>query len=90
MESMTLYDHKRPDGSSWDSVCKPTGGGTAGENLAAGNTAVSPATVVQTWMNSDSHRANILSNKFTKMAVGFVFDAGSQYKTYWSQFFSTY
>lgn len=90
MESMTLYDHRRPDGSSWDSVCKPTGGGTAGENLAAGNTAVSPATVVQTWMNSDSHRANILSNKFTKMAVGFVFDAGSQYKTYWSQFFSTY
>ena len=89
-ESMTLYDHKRPDGSSWDSVCKPTNGGTAGENLAAGNTAVSPATVVQTWMNSDSHRANILSDKFTKMAVGFVFDAGSQYKTYWSQFFSTY
>ena len=89
-ESMTLYDHKRPDGSSWDTVCKPTNGGFAGENLAAGNTAVSPATVVQTWMNSDSHRANILSDKFTKMAVGFVFDAGSQYKTYWSQFFSNY
>ena len=89
-ESMVLYDHKRPDGSSWDTVCKPTNGGLAGENLAAGNTAVSPATVVQTWMNSDSHRANILSDKFTKMAVGFVFDAGSQYKTYWSQFFSNY
>ena len=89
-ESMVLYDHKRPDGSSWDSVCKPTNGGTAGENLAAGNTAVSPTTVVRTWMNSDSHRANILSDKFTKMAVGFVFDQNSQYKTYWSQFFSTY
>ena len=89
-EIISVYDHKRPDGSSWDTVCKPTNGGTAGENLAAGNTAVSPATVVQTWMNSESHRANILSDKFTKMAVGFVFEPNSQYKTYWSQFFSTY
>lgn len=90
LEIMTVYDHKRPDGGSWDSVCAPPNGGVAGENLAAGNTAVSPATVVQTWMNSDSHRANILSDKFTKMSVGFIYDAGSKYKTYWSQFFSTY
>lgn len=89
-EIMSLYAHQRPDGSSWDTVCKPTAGGTAGENLAAGNTAVSPATVVQAWMGSETHRANILSDKFTKMAVGFVFDPNSQYKTYWSQFFSTY
>lgn len=89
-ESMEVYAHQRPDGSSWDSVCKPEVGGAAGENLAAGNTAVSPETVVQTWMNSPSHRANILSDKFTKLAVGFVFDPDSQYKTYWSQFFSNY
>lgn len=89
-EIIELYAHQRPDGSSWDTVCKPTPGNTAGENLAAGNTAVSPATVVQTWMDSDSHRANILSDKFTKMAVGFVFDPNSKYKTYWSEFFSTY
>ena len=89
-EIMTLYAHQRPDGSAWDSVCKPEVGGVAGENLAAGNTAVSPETVVQTWMNSTSHRANILSDKFTKLAVGFVFDPSSQYKTYWSQFFSNY
>lgn len=89
-EIIELYAHQRPDGSAWDTVCKPTPGNTAGENLAAGNTAVSPATVVQTWMDSDSHRANILSDKFTKMAVGFVFDPNSKYKTYWSEFFSTY
>ncbi|MBQ3352070.1 CAP domain-containing protein [Candidatus Saccharibacteria bacterium] len=89
-ESMSRYEHVRPDGSSWDTVCKPTNGGVAGENLAAGNAAVSPETVVQTWMGSPTHRANILSDKFTKMAVGFVFDPNSQYKTYWSQFFSTY
>ncbi len=89
-EIMTKYDHSRPDGSSWETVCRNPGGGVAGENLAAGNTAVSPETVVQTWMNSESHRDNILSDKFTKMSVGFVFDSNSQYKTYWSQFFSTY
>lgn len=89
-EIMSNYSHTRPDGSSWSTVCQPPNGGTSGENLAAGNTAVSPETVVQTWMNSESHRANILSDQFTKMAVGFVFDPNSQYKTYWSEFFSTY
>ena len=90
-EIMTKYDHTRPDGSKWETACPiPSAGNTAGENLAAGNTAVSPKTVVATWMASPTHKANILSNKFTKMSVGFVFDASSQYKTYWSQFFSTY
>ena len=41
-------------------------------------------------MNSPDHRANILSPNFTKLSVGFIFDPGTKYKTYWSQFFSTY
>ncbi len=90
-EIMTRYEHVRPDGSSWQTACPiPASGGTAGENLAAGNAAVSPATVVAAWMASPTHRENILNKSFTKMSVGFVFDANSQYKTYWSQFFSTY
>lgn len=90
-ESMTLYAHTRPDGSSWSTVCPaPDSGGYSGENLAIGNAAVSPATTVALWMGSESHRANILNPDFTKLAVGFVFDLNSDYKTYWSQFFSTY
>lgn len=89
-ESIVKYDHTRPDGKSWETACPSKKGGVAGENLAAGNTAVSPETVVQTWMNSETHRNNILSDKFTHMAVGFVFDPASPYKTYWSEFFSTY
>ena len=90
-ESMTLYAHTRPDGSNWSTVCPvPDSGGVSGENLAIGNAAVSPATVVALWMGSESHRANILNPEYTKLAVGFVFDADSTYKTYWSQFFSTY
>ena len=54
------------------------------------NSAVSPATTVALWMSSDTHRANILNPDYTKLAVGFNFDLSSDYKTYWSQFFSTY
>ncbi len=90
-ETQTLYAHTRPDGSSWSTACKaPSSGGVSGENLAIGNAAVSPATTVALWMGSEAHRANILNPEYTKLSVGFVFDMGSNYKTYWSQFFSTY
>lgn len=90
-ETMELYSHTRPDGSDWSTVCEPTEpGGVSGENLAIGNAAVSPATTVALWMGSESHRANILNSEYTKLAVGFNFDLNSNYKTYWSQFFSTY
>ena len=90
-EITSVYSHERPDGSSWATACPlPSGDNFNGENLAVGNAAVSPVTTVMLWMGSDSHRANILNPNYTKLAVGFVFDLDSQYKTYWSQFFSTY
>ncbi len=90
-EIVDVYSHDRPDGSSWATACPlPNEGGFSGENLAVGNAAVSPVTTVMLWMGSDSHRSNILNPDYTKLAVGFVFDPNSQYKTYWSQFFSTY
>lgn len=90
-EAITLYSHTRPDGSSWSTACPaPVSGGTSGENLAMGNAAVSPASVVALWMGSDSHRANILNPDYTKLAVGFVFNPEEKYRSYWSQFFSTY
>ena len=90
-ETKVLYSHTRPDGSSWSTACEaPDSGGISGENLAIGNAAVSPATVVALWMGSEAHRANILNPDYDKLAVGFVFDKDSDYKTYWSQFFSTY
>lgn len=42
----------------------------AGENIAMGQR--SPEEVVQAWMNSPGHRANILNPTFTHMGVGFV------------------
>ncbi|URN94842.1 MAG: CAP domain-containing protein [Candidatus Pristimantibacillus lignocellulolyticus] len=42
----------------------------AGENIATGQT--SAAQVMNDWMNSSGHRANILSANFTKIGVGYV------------------
>lgn len=90
-ELIASYSHTRPDGSSWQTACPiPQTGGMSGENLNAGNAAVSPETVVASWMNSADHRANILNPNFKYLSVGFVFDPSSPYKTYWSQYFSTY
>ncbi len=90
-EIMTSYSHQRPDGSSWSTTCPiPSSGGKSGENLNAGNAAVSPETVVASWMNSAEHRKNILDPDFKYLSVGFVFDPNSTHKTYWSQYFTTY
>ena len=90
-EIIQYYSHTRPNGSSWSTACPtPDSGGISGENLAIGNAAVSPVTTVMLWMGSDSHRENILNPDYTKLAVGFIYDPDTTYKTYWSQFFSTY
>lgn len=90
-EIMSVYDHTRPDGSAWSTACPiPSTGGKSGENLNMGNAAVSPETVVASWMASPDHRRNILDPDFKYVSIGFIFDPNSKYKTYWSQYFSTY
>ena len=53
---------------------------TAGENIARGQK--TPSEVVNAWMNSSGHRANILNSSFTKIGVGYVKDG-----SYWTQMF---
>jgi uncharacterized protein YkwD len=85
------YSHDRPDGSPWSTACPaPDYGGNSGENIHVGYAAVSPVTTVEGWMNSPEHRANILSDQYTKLSVGFHFDIDSEYRTYWSQYFTTW
>lgn len=52
----------------------------AGENIAMGYD--SPSAVVDAWMNSEGHRANILSANYTTIGVGYVASGG-----YWTQWF---
>jgi len=53
-----------------------------GENLAAGQT--TPERVVQGWMNSPAHRANVLSDEACEIGVGYAYAGGTKYGHYWS------
>ena len=53
---------------------------TAGENIAMGYR--TPQAVVDGWMNSSGHRANILNPSYTQIGVGYVKDGN-----YWTQMF---
>ena len=53
---------------------------TAGENIAYGQR--TPQAVVNAWMNSSGHRANILNASYTQIGVGYV-SSGH----YWTQMF---
>ncbi len=61
----------------------------AGENIAAGQE--TPQDVVDAWMNSPGHRANILRPEFTSIGVGFTDDTDetiTDHDTYWTQIFA--
>ena len=53
---------------------------SAGENIAYGQR--TPQAVVNAWMNSSGHRANILSSSYTQIGVGYVANGN-----YWTQMF---
>ena len=57
---------------------------SAGENIAAGQR--SAAAVMESWMNSSGHRANILNPNYNQLGVGYF--AGGSYGTYWVQEFA--
>jgi uncharacterized YkwD family protein len=57
----------------------------AGENLATGQK--TPEIVVNAWMNSEGHRANIMNPAYNKIGIGIV--AGGKYGGYtWTQIFT--
>ena len=87
------FSHYSLDGwSPWARI-KETGYtySLAAENIAAGYS--TPAAVVQGWMNSDGHRANILNCSLTEIGVGYLYlanDTGSvNCHHYWTQVFAT-
>lgn len=53
---------------------------SAGENIAMGYS--TPQAVMNGWMNSSGHRANILNSSYTQIGVGYVASGN-----YWTQMF---
>jgi uncharacterized protein YkwD len=85
MAARDFYAHTSPDGAQpWDrAAAAGSRRRTIGENIACGQR--SPAEVVDGWMNSPGHRANILKREFTHIGVGFT--GGGRAGTYWAQLF---
>ena len=82
-EILTTFSHTRPDGSSFFTALEGISFGSAGENIAAGYS--NPDWVMEGWMNSPGHRANILTEGFKHIGVGYT--AGGDYGHYWTQLF---
>ena len=74
------FSHTRPDGSSCHTVVSDMDYEVTGENLVKADTPVaSAANLMEAWMDSEGHRANILLPEFTSMAVGTYEKNGTTY-----------
>ena len=82
MHDLKYFSHTSPTYGSPFEMMKAFGLSyrTAGENIAYGYR--TPQAVVDGWMNSSGHRANILNASFKQIGVGYVADGH-----YWTQQF---
>ena len=79
------FDHTSPTYGSPFDMMKSFGISykAAGENIAKDQK--TPSEVMNSWMNSPGHRANILSPNFTELGVGIYKNANGT--IYWTQMF---
>lgn len=84
-ETAQSFSHTRPNGSSFSTALTEAGVSyrTAGENIAYGQS--TPQQVMNAWMNSSGHRANILNANYTTIGVGYTVINGT---AYWAQLFT--
>ncbi|OKK06755.1 SCP-like extracellular [Streptomyces sp. CB03234] len=83
MAERGFFSHTDPDGASpWDRAAKAGVEGLAAENIARGQ--ADAEAVMESWMNSDGHRANILNCDYTRIGVGVHFAEGGPW---WTQNF---
>ena len=79
------FSHTRPSGASFSSALSESGVRylRAGENIASGQKSASE--VVNAWMNSPGHRANILNSGYSRIGSASVNIDGT---LYWVQLFA--
>lgn len=79
------FSHTRPSGASFSSALSESGVSylRAGENIASGQKNASE--VVNAWMNSPGHRANILNSSYSRIGSASVNIDGT---LYWVQLFA--
>lgn len=82
MADRNYFDHQSPTYGSPFDMLKTYGVSyrSAGENIAKGYS--TPQAVVDAWMKSEGHRANILNGTYAEIGVGYVADGN-----HWTQLF---
>ncbi len=86
-EISTVCSHTRPNDTTCFTVLEEVSAPAvsyAGENIAAGQN--SPQEVVEAWMNSPGHYANIMDDSYVHLGVGY-YETDSGYQQHWVQFF---
>ncbi|WP_406208941.1 CAP domain-containing protein [Kitasatospora sp. NBC_01560] len=85
MANRNYFDHASPEGYHADHRIEATGyrWSSWGENIARGQK--DPAAVMDAWMNSPGHRANILNCSFKQIGVGVRTGSGGPW---WTQVFA--
>ena len=83
-EIVVYFEHERPSTLSNFTAITKEKYATAGENIAEFQT--TPSQVMNSWMNSEGHRKNILTEDFTCIGIGcYKADNG---RFYWAQIFT--
>lgn len=83
MADQGFFDHTDPSGATpWDRAAQAGITSLGGENIARGQ--ADAASVMEAWMNSPGHKANILNCDFKTLGVGVQFGEGGPW---WTQDF---
>jgi uncharacterized protein YkwD len=88
MANENYFNHTLSDGTSWSDNIRNHGydADTAlGENIAAGRSAASD--VFDLWVNSTTHRENMLSPSFVAIGIGRASNSDSTFGWYWTTTF---
>ena len=83
MAGRDYFSHTTPEGVDPFQRAAAAGQTAYAENIAAGQS--TPAEVMDGWMTSEGHRANILNCSLTRLGVGV--GHGGSYGIYWTQLF---
>lgn len=88
MVELELFSHTGPEGVQTGERVNDRGysWSAVGENIAAGQHSVDD--VVNGWLSSPGHCANIMSAEFTEMGAARLEAPGSQYSPFWTQVFA--
>jgi uncharacterized protein YkwD len=74
LDGRSMVDRVNAAGYAWSTI---------GENIAAGYSSVQ--SVVEGWMASDGHCANLMNPRFTEFGLACARNSDSTYRIYWTQ-----